>query len=784
MAAALVVPLVAVAGLSLAQVNQANEKVERVDSETDLARTALAPGGLVDALVVEQGDLTVSLLGIPRQSTAVMPTKDWAESVEQTDAALVSLRAGVDDGGPVAQALFLPALKGIEANLKAQRTRVDGGLNEPGMGNWDLANELYPAYSESIDALRAVNVQLADAISDTELRAAANTLNDVNSMHYLVSKLMRDVGTSLASSGGAPRDAVTSALTDYRQAYQSLASQTAGSYATAVKRFSENPNYPKIIATAQAYLDDPKGFVLEDFIALNPPVLNRAEAKLGTTQRVANEASASLANRIDDLRQDARDEQSRYQLMALLIFLGAAVIAALIARSVVKPMQSLVRQAEDMASDQLPAAVQGVLQTAPGQDIVLPEVEPVAVQSKDELQTVAAAINHVQTSALGLAVEQATLRRNIADSFVSLGRRTQNLIGLQLELITTLEAEEADPAVLESLYRLDHLATRARRNAESLVVLGSTEARRTGGVPVPMTDVIRATLSEVEAYQRVNITGIDDAMVPGSTAADLIHLLAELVENGLSFSPPSQEVEVVGHKVAAGYQITITDHGVGMTQDRLEQANRRLSDNETFTIAPSRYLGHYVTGKLAVRVGASVVLTTGPDSGVIANVLVPTPALAGVSTANATRPAKPTTEPKADRKSSTDSVKIDGRPPKVEAPTTEREMVSSESAKSGGSTLVRDAGTDGIRAVEHEVTTGGLRKRVPGQHVKSASERSPLLKSAAATTAEKSTLGAETSQEEAQNLASLLTDYTSGIERGKDTSSADTGTTAETEPNQ
>ena len=199
-----------------------------------------------------------------------------------------------------------------------------------------------------------------------------------------------------------------------------------------------------------------------------------------------------------------------------------------------------------MAENRLPAAVTDILETPLGEDVTVPTVEPVRVNTRDEVSDVADALNTVQDSALDLAVEQAVLRRNIADSFVNLGRRNQNLLGRQLDFITELETNETDADTLSNLFRLDHLATRMRRNAESLLVLAGIEPPRQWAAPVRLTDVIRAALGEVEDYQRVTVRGVEPATIIGSAAADLAHLLAELIENALVFSPPDQTVDIRG----------------------------------------------------------------------------------------------------------------------------------------------------------------------------------------------------------------------------------------------
>jgi hypothetical protein len=236
---------------------------------------------------------------------------------------------------------------------------------------------------------------------------------------------------------------------------------------------------------------------------------------------------------------------------------------------------------------------------------------------------VAAALSKVQASAVDLAVEQAVLRRNISDSYINLGRRNQNLLSRQLDFITDLERNETDPDTLEGLFRLDHLATRMRRNAESLLVLAGIEPPRQWSAPVKASDVVRAALGEVEDYQRVVVRNLEPASVTGAVAADIAHVLAELIENGLSFSPPEQSVEVKGRLTTAGYTLAITDNGLGMAPADVERANRRLAGKESFTVAPSRYLGHYVAGHLASRLGITVELQDSPAGGITARIDVP-----------------------------------------------------------------------------------------------------------------------------------------------------------------
>src|SRR5690606_3375326 len=308
-----------------------------------------------------------------------------------------------------------------------------------------------------------------------------------------------------------------------------------------------------------------------------------------------------------------------------VVILGTALTLVIaVSLSITRPLRSLTRQAKEMAERRLPDAVLDVLETPLGEDVEVPEVEPVVVRTRDEVADVAEALNTVQDTALDLAVEQAVLRRNIADSFVNLGRRNQNLLGRQLDFITELEANETDPDTLANLFRLDHLATRMRRNAESLLVLAGIEPPRKWAAPVRLTDVIRAALGEVENYQRVTVRGVEPATILGSAAADLAHLLAELIENALVFSPPDQTVDIRGrNRPDGGYTLAVIDSGLGMPAADVVAANRRLAGAESFTIAPSKYLGHYVAGNLAARHDIAVRLDNSPGNGITATVDLP-----------------------------------------------------------------------------------------------------------------------------------------------------------------
>lgn len=336
---------------------------------------------------------------------------------------------------------------------------------------------------------------------------------------------------------------------------------------------------------------------------------------------------ADVENRAAGLESAAQRDLLLFVLLAFATIVALGGLALDCVRSVSTPLTDLAQQAREVAGERLPKAVARVQAASSGQSLAPPAPPaPLAVSDKAgaEVREVAEAFDRVQRAAFDLATEQAVLRRNATDSLVSLGRRNQNLVRRQISFINKLEHEDADPATLANLFELDHLATRMRRNAESLLVLAGESSPRPWSTPLSITDVLRASLSEVEEYRRVTLRRIEPANINGSVVAEIAHLLAELVENALSFSPPDSDVEIEGRRTSAGYLVAIVDHGLGMDTQALAEANVRLSGTASFMAEPTRFLGHFVVGALARKCGIEVRLGEAPAAGVVARVLIPT----------------------------------------------------------------------------------------------------------------------------------------------------------------
>jgi HAMP domain-containing protein len=316
------------------------------------------------------------------------------------------------------------------------------------------------------------------------------------------------------------------------------------------------------------------------------------------------------------------------ELFLLLSVSGIALtllVVSLMARSVTAPLTRLTRSAEALSKDQLPGLVEALL--SPSEDdhrYLAAVIQPIEVRSRDELGQLAVAFNALQTTAVDVAAQQAALlRKGIGDLFVNLARRNQSLIDRQIQLLDQLESDEEDPDVLAELFRLDHLATRMRRNAESLLVLAGVESTRRRSQPVPLLDTVRSAISEVEDYTRIEIVTLDDVVVVGGAVVDVAHLLAELMDNATQFAPPETAVSVSGRRRGTSYQLTVTDQGLGMTDEQLAAANELLARPPVVGLAMSRTLGFVVTARIASRHGISVRLDRSLDGGITASVMLP-----------------------------------------------------------------------------------------------------------------------------------------------------------------
>ncbi|MFC5805902.1 nitrate- and nitrite sensing domain-containing protein [Streptomyces formicae] len=330
--------------------------------------------------------------------------------------------------------------------------------------------------------------------------------------------------------------------------------------------------------------------------------------------------SVSEAARIAD---EARTDAIVNGLITVLALLTAFIVAGMVARQMSRSMRRLRTAAFGIAEQRLPMLVDQLSRTEPGR--VDTRVQPIPIDTQDEIGEVARAFDQVHREAVRLAAEQALLRGNVNAIFTNLSRRNQSLIEGQLTLITDLENNEADPDQLENLFKLDHLATRMRRNGENLLVLAGEEPGRRWNQPVPLVDVLRAASSEVEAYERIELTGVPESEIHGQAVTDLVHLLAELLENATTFSSPQTKVRVTATRLPDGrVMVEIHDKGIGLTAEDFADINHKLANPPTVDAAVSQRMGLFVVGRLADRHGIRVQLRpSGEQAGTTSLVMLP-----------------------------------------------------------------------------------------------------------------------------------------------------------------
>ncbi|SDG56979.1 Signal transduction histidine kinase [Sinosporangium album] len=326
-------------------------------------------------------------------------------------------------------------------------------------------------------------------------------------------------------------------------------------------------------------------------------------------------------------RSESLTGAERGQALVAAGAVGALLLAVLlitsgVARSLIRPLRRLRSEALQIADERLPGFVQRVRETRETEIAI--EVPPIGVFSRDEVGEVARAFDEVHREAVRLAGDEARLRGNINAMFVNLSRRSQTLVERQLTLIERLEKGERDDKRLADLFKLDHLATRMRRNSENLLVLAGQEAARRWSQPVELMDVIRASLSEVESYDRVHAHMQAEVAIAGQAVSDVVHLLAELVENAVSFSPRETRVTVSSNRIeGGGVMLSVADQGIGMTSEEQAHANWRLANPPVVDVSVSRRMGLFVVGRLALRHGVRVQLRPQENGGLTAMVLIP-----------------------------------------------------------------------------------------------------------------------------------------------------------------
>jgi signal transduction histidine kinase len=605
------VPLVLLLVVAVPQVLQRLDRASTADRAAGLTRAVSDVTAAVDALQSER-----TLSAARRASSSSDVAGPLAAQRDDTDAAIEGARAALGDIAGLSGALTDAVTAAGQALDRLDDVRAET----------DVASSIVPwvdPFAPVIDSLIAVEEDLGSVVADA--RVGGELTQVALLARAKDAATAQDAQMAAAMAWGELRGAQADILTTLRG--DELAYRTA--YLAAVPSVDRVTRRSEVqqgaVTSASRMVDD----VVADGDVTAVGGLDRwlevGAARQSALGQVQAARTAEGLHRATELGAASRRASTAYAGLAGAGLLLALALALFAARSITRPLRRLTDAADDLAGERLPRLVNALRNPGDHDERYLAAtLEPIEVRSDDELAHLGRAFNAVQSVAVDVAAQQAELlRKGITDLYVNLARRNQSLIERQIELLDRLEADEGDPEVLENLFLLDHLATRMRRNAESLLVLASADTAPRRARAIPFTDVVRAALSEVEDYDRVVLGTLAEGTLQGPVVSDVAHLLAELLENSISFSSPETKVRIDSLRAGSTYQLVITDHGVGMPPEQLEELNAVLRDPPVTGLALGRSLGCLVAARLAARHDIDVKLRAGQPDGIVAFVVVP-----------------------------------------------------------------------------------------------------------------------------------------------------------------
>jgi HAMP domain-containing protein len=617
--AVLAIPAIALLVLAGINVRASLNDAQSLRAGGELARLERSSTALVHELQLER-DVTAGLIARGRAASLSQPAAKGAANPltnlpaqrGAVDQAIDTFNAAV--AGPRRSAGS--AIRGQLDNVRAELGGLDGLRGEITRGGLNQ-QAILDEYTRMIDALLAIDLPSALRGGDAQLAQEVQSFRNLSEAKELTSQVRATLyALAIKNRFGFGQ-------------FQNLANLLAQQQA-AVNQFLAGANdQQRGLFTASV-----KGQAVLTVLRIQQAALARqglpdlsidpdqwlfaSTTQIELERNVENQLLSTVIDRAGQLAGDAQLRSLRDGALIAIALVVALLGALAIAQSMVRPLQRLRRNALEVAQERLPEAVH---QTAAGQTDV--EVVRIGGTARDEIGEVARAFDSIHLAAIDLATEQAALRRSISEMFLNLARRSQTLIDRLLEQLDDLE-READSDTLEKLFGVDHLATRLRRTAEGLIVLsGAPEPPRRWVEPIPLMDVVRAAVQEVEDYQRVEVLPIDNVQLTGYAVSEVVHLLAELIENATRFSPPGTVVRIGGQPSGSGHVIEIEDRGIGMSDLELERANERLTNPPAVDAAVARQLGLAVIGRLARRHDIRVQLRHSFYGGITALVLLP-----------------------------------------------------------------------------------------------------------------------------------------------------------------
>jgi HAMP domain-containing protein len=680
---ALLGPLLVLAILALVGIRQNQAESDRAERSTAFARLAAGLAPLIHQLQAERS-LSISYIDSDR--------KQWRqELVEQrrlVDQASATYRAqaqrlsagdellaekieyGLSELGRLGEQRDaidtkpideeeLKVEPGIEVHEEEGEEELEHATEE-GHGPLDSPGAALDQYTDTVSDLLDINGEIAPRSDNAELLkgvaasvALARAKDFADSQRSLLQNVYAADGFGENEYGKLA--ALVAAEELYTAQFDSSATEAQHEF------FEETVAGPEVDKVA-TFVDKALGSANNRKLGIDPQFwFDAMSVKLDRMRAVEERLSADVIATSSAVKQGADRRAWLYSLLLAAALVLAVVLALVTARSLIRPMRRLEAAAEATATERLPGVVQR-LQDGEQVDLAAESAPPIEVRSKDEIGHLAEAFNSVHRVAVRVAGREAALRRSVGDMFLNLARRSQSLIERQLEVIDELKVSGSEAEVRAGLGELDHLATRMRRNAENLIILSGSEPARRWRGPIDLTEVVLASVGEVKEHTRVELLPLDQVQVAGHAAADLMHLLAELIENAVTFSAPGTKALVAGQPIPAGYLLEIEDQGLGMTDEQLVKVNQRLAKPPDVDFALAKMLGFFVVTQLASKHGIKVQLRHSWYGGITALVLLPRQLIL-----NPVEPA-PTADVPAQRTADPDLDWINSRVPMVHVP--------------------------------------------------------------------------------------------------------------------
>ncbi|MFF9129180.1 nitrate- and nitrite sensing domain-containing protein [Streptomyces sp. NPDC014806] len=616
----LALPVVAATTLGALRISDSMDSIQQLENMKLLTEMTKQATELAAALQEERDE---SAGPLAHGSKAEDPTvKGLRDKTDRAKANFIDASEQVEDGD----------LQGVRESVVAIARDLNtlSRIRQEAYTATDNSSQTVEAYHRLITHLLGLSQDMAEATSNPEMIQRTRALAAFSSAKEYASMQRAVIAAALPASNTTygdlspnDRNYAESALDGQKSELSTFRSIYGDKNAEELLKPIEEGN--PIIQEADLYANR----AVQDIGGLKK--LDKRSYKdwlddSGTKIQQMSNIELTLLSEMEQKARELRNDSEREAIISgalILLVLGVSLVGAfVVARSMIRSLRRLQETATKVAQERLPELVKQLSESDP-QDVDT-SVESVGVHSRDEIGQVAAAFDDVHREAVRLAAEQALLRGNVNAMFTNLSRRSQGLIQRQLSLISELESREADPDQLSSLFKLDHLATRMRRNGENLLVLAGEEPGRRWTRPVPLVDVLRAAASEVEQYERIELAAVPTTEVAGRVVNDLVHLLAELLENATSFSSPQTKVKVTGHALPDGrVLIEIHDTGIGLSPEDLAAINERLASPPTVDVSVSRRMGLFVVGRLSQRHGIRIQLRPSDSGGTTALVMLP-----------------------------------------------------------------------------------------------------------------------------------------------------------------